>query len=580
MYERDYFVDKTTGTPADTLLAFGLAQFLEQLIPDEVGDVGLTVEDRGDCYAVSLNVPFQEEWVTQAAFFSMIPGLNTKTKKTAVSHTIDYLDHQQRNNVYFEARKNESDDEQLAAQGIHPPAPDWPSWAIINQMSATAAYNKLIELWHQHQNCFPDLVAIILQMVSRRPNPVEAAASNWAKLAKKQRIKESANIAQLQVVNPGMGKGGNRSKASGLGIGGLNAFWLPEYLKFVGLYQTAVPRVVRGEKDRKTYVLQPNTLSWRTHKQVFPEFQKAMYAQTAVKMDILTSLTYCKTYLTEWNNVQAGKRRRSRGNPHNHVAAIETIYYKHLGSAHATLNLSSLALPEWLGADITTREQAQIVLDLLAEHNFVIYRLDEKKGNEYNLLLAYRHFLSGRDLQKFYQFMGGYSTHLMSEMAKGNNPPQFSVTNLEVLIMAHDEKKKLSAIIQNEGFRNIAEAIRRSTVIPQGQKARGRDSLYEIRYGLGSKLLRHAQYNESFIQELSQFMHDYNRENARKLETRKQQFRSNITMDDIEAIVTLIDQYKAPTIANLLVAFGYARDPSLGQKAEEASEETESPVNS
>ncbi|MCP4417779.1 MAG: hypothetical protein GY805_14235, partial [Chloroflexi bacterium] len=256
-----------------------------------------------------------------------------------------------------------------------------------------------------------------------------------------------------------------------------------------------------------------------------------------------------------------------RANPGNHVAAIETIYYKHLGSAHATLNLSSLSLPEWLGKGITTTEGAQAYLELLNEHNFVIYRLDEKKGNEYNLLRHYRHFLSGRDLQMFYQFTGGYSAHLMSEIAKGNNPPQFSTTHLEVLIMAHDEEKQLATIIENKGFRNIAEAIRRSTVIPQGQKARGRNSLYEIRYGLGSKLLRHAQYNETFIQELSQFMHDYNRENARKLETRKQQFRSNITMDDIEAIVMLIDKYKAPTVANLLVAFGYARDPNLGQKA-------------
>lgn len=570
------FVDKETGTPADTLLAFGIADFLERLIPGEVGDMGLRLEDLGDCYCVSLNTSIQPEWVTQARFFSIIPGLNTKTKETAVSHTIDYLAHQQRNNTYFEARKDDSDDDQLALQGIYPPDPDWPAWAIINQMSATSSYNKLVELWHLHETCFPQLVNIILQMYSHRPNQVEQGSVDWATLVKQENIKESATIAQLQVVNPGMGKGGNRSKATGLGIGGLNAFWVPEYLKFAGFYQAAIPRVVRGEKDRKTYVLRPNKLNWSTHKRVFGVFQKAMFAQTAVKMDILTSLTYCQTYLTEWNNVQTGKIRRSRGNPHNHVAAIETIYYKHLGSAHATLNLSNLALPEWIGADITTREQAQTFLDLLAEHNFVIFRLDEKKGDEYNLLLAYRHFLSGRDLSMFYQFMGGYSAHLMSELAKGNNPPQFSVTNLEVLIMAHDEENKLAEIIQNEGFRNIAEAIRRSTVIPQGQKARGRDSLYDIRYGLGSKLLRHAQYNESFIQELSQFMHDYNHETVRKHETRKQIFRSYITIDDIEEIVRLIDKYNAPTIAHLLVAFGYARDPKLGQKAED---EVETPAS-
>lgn len=574
MLVKEFFVDKETGTPADTLLAFGLADFLDRLIPQEAGDVGLRIEDLGDCYGVFLNVPIQPEWVAQVHFFSIIPGLNTKTQKTTVPHSIDYLDEQERNRIYFEQRDG-SNEEQLREQGVTPPNPDWPAWAIINQMSATPAYNKLVELWYAHENCFPDLATIILQSYSQRPNKIENGGDTWSELAKRKNITGSATQAQLQVTNPGMGKGGNRSKATGLGIGGLNGFWLPEYLKFAGLYRAAIPRVVRGEKDRKTYVLRPNKLNWRTHKTVFPEFQKALYAQTAVKMDILANLAYCRTFLQQWIDGQGSSFRRARGNPGNHVAAIETVYYKHLGSAHATLNLSSLALPEWIGADITTKEQAQTFLDLLDEHDFVIYRLDEKKGDQYNLLRHYRHFLSGRDLEVFYQFTGGYAVCLMSEMAKGNNPPQFSITNLEVLIMAHDQDQKLAEILQNDGFRHIAEAIRRSTVIPQGQKARGRDTLYEIRYGLGSKLLRHAQDNPTFIQELSRFMHDYNRENSQKLETRKQQFRSNLTMDDIEQVVALIDKFKAPTVANLLVAFGYARDPKLGQKAEESNEETD-----
>jgi hypothetical protein len=569
------FVEKTTGTPADTLLAFGVAHFLDTLIPQDAAGVNLRVEDWGNSLCIDLNTPFRAEWASQAGFFSMIPGLNTSTKSVAVAWTVDYKKHQQRNSLYFESLKSGLDEKQLQEQGIDPPDLDWPVWAIINQMSAATTYNKLVELWYAHENCFPELATLILEMYGRRPNETGAAGEGWTELAKKQGIQESADIAQLQVVNPGMGKGGNRSKASGLGIGGLKAFWLPEYLKFAGLYKAAIPRVVRGEKDRKTYILSPNKLEWRTHKNIFPEFQKVMYAQTAIKMDILTNLTYCRTFLTQWMAGQGSQHRRARGNPGNHVGAVETIYYKHLGSAHATLNLSSLALPDWTGTEITTKEEAQTFLDLLEEHSFVIYRLDEKRGSEYNLLDHYRHFLSGRDLNMFYQFMGGYSAHLMSELAGGGNPPQFSITNLEVLIMAHDEDKKLTEIIQNEGFRNIAEAIRRSTVIPQGQKARGRDSLYDIRYGLGSKLLRKAQYNESFVQELSQFMHDYNHENARKLETRKQQYRSNITMDDIENIVSLIDKFNAPTVANLLVAFGYARDPNLGKSSEDEAEATE-----
>ena len=567
------YIDKETGTPADTLLAFGLTHFIEHLIPDSVGDIALRLEDKGDCYTVTWNTPLQSTWIEEANFFTIIPGLNTKTKKTTVPQAIDYLQHQQRNNHYFESRKQGLTDEQLQENNIHPPHLDWPVWAIINQMSATATYNKLVEQWYSHQTCFPTLIEIILQIYQTRPNATAASNQAWKTLAKNQQLSGPHQITQLQVINPSMGKGGNRSKANGLGIGGLKAFWLPEYLKFVGLYQAALPRVVKGVKDRKTYILRPHKLTWRTHKNVFPAFQKVMYAQTAVQMDILANLTYCHTFLSQWLDGQGSRRFRRRGNPGNHVAAIETIFYKHLGSAHATLNLSSLALPLWLGQPIKSKEQAHTLLALIEEHRWVISKLEEKKGNQYNLLQAYRHFLSGHDINMFYQFMHGYHTHLMSQLARGQKPPSFTTSNLEVLIMAHDQDKQLSEIIHNQGFQHIAEAIRRSTVIPQRRKGKGHDNLYEIRYGLGNKLLRHAQYNDTFMRELSQFMHDYNRENARKAETRKQpQYRRDITTSDIEAIVHLIDKFNAPTVANLLVAYGYARDPQLGQQNRDETE--------
>jgi hypothetical protein len=574
-----FYVDKETGTSADTNLVFGLAELVDRLIPQDIGDVGLHIEDIGDGYCITLETAIQAQWVAQAYFFDLIPALDTRSEKANLLHgqSIDYIKHQRDNQAYFEAVEKGQDEAELANQGIYPPHPDWPIWAVINQMSATPAYNSLAELWDAHRDCFPQLMELILDLYSTRPNPIREVEATWQKLAREVGIGVKPIISQLQVVNPGMGKGGNRSKATGLGIGGLNGFWLTEYLKFVGFYQVALPRVVKGSKDRKTYILRPKKLSWRTHKQIIREFRKVFYAQTAVKMDALASLSYCQTFIKQWQNAQAvGKRGRASNNPGNHVAAIEVTYYKHLGSAHATMNLSTLALPMWFGGGELSEETAGQFLELIEEHRRVVYRLDEKKGDEYNLLHAYRNFLSGRSLRDFYQFSRGYASHVISELASGKNPPQFSTTNLEVLIMAHD--KKLSPILEKEGFRNVAEAIRRSTTIPQRQKARGQDQFYEIRYGLGDKLLRHAQYRDEFIQELSRFMIAYNHETDRKFETRQQrQYRRNLTMEDIEAIVELIDEYDVATVANLLVAFGYARDPNLGRRdgeEEETAEET------
>lgn len=579
----EFFVDKITGTPSDALVAFGLAHLLDTVIPEEAGDIGLTISDLGDAYRISLNQSLHEEWIREAHFVFLIQGLDTAKKNAELpqNQRVDYLQHQNNNRLYYEAVKGgKTTPEALVEMGLTPPVPDWPAWAIINQMSAVDAYNGLAELWHAHRDCFPELLHIILNLFARRPNNVAAAEAAWKRLAKEHGIDGKATAARLQVVNPGMGKGGNRSKADGLTIGGLDGFWLLEYLKYAGLFRAAVPRTVKESKDRKTYFLYPKQLRWARHTQLFPDFQSSLFGNSAIRMDILAVLRYCRVFLEQWKAGQGGGRfARARGNPGDHVAAIGVVYYKHLGSAHAAMNLSTLVLPLWL-PEVNSVDQAQLFIDILNEHDGIVRGLEEKFAEEYQLLRDYRDFLSGRDLTAFFRFTRGYGGFVMRKLAaRGPSPRQFSTTHLEILIMAHNDK--LSPILEDPGFRRVAEAIRRSTVIPQYQKAQGRDMLYEIRYGLGDKLLRHAQYADEFAQELSRFMYDYNHENARKSETRKQQFRSNLTVEDVASIVALIDEHGAPTVANLLVAFGYARDPKLGgdadsQEMTDETKETES----
>ena len=129
-------------------------------------------------------------------------------------------------------------------------------------------------------------------------------------------------------------------------------------------------------------------------------------------------------------------------------------------------------------------------------------------------------------------------------------------------MMGHDER--LKPILESQGFQNITAAIRRSTVIPQYFKGRGDRGPYDIRYGLGADLLRQAAYPDQFIQALSAFLHDYNRETAQIYERYKGNppvRRAMVTTEDIQQVVELIDEHGSKTVANLLVAFGYAREP-------------------
>ena len=137
--------------------------------------------------------------------------------------------------------------------------------------------------------------------------------------------------------------------------------------------------------------------------------------------------------------------------------------------------------------------------------------------------------------------------------------------------MGHNTK--LKAILDSPGFQSVAAAIRRSTVIPQYFKAKGNKGPYDIRYGLGGELLRQAPYPDRFIQTLSNFLYDYNRETIQIYERFKGNppvHRAQVTTEDIEQVVSLVDEYGSQTVANLLVAFGYAREP---HEAEEIGSE-------
>ena len=120
--------------------------------------------------------------------------------------------------------------------------------------------------------------------------------------------------------------------------------------------------------------------------------------------------------------------------------------------------------------------------------------------------------------------------------------------------------KPLSEIIENPGFQNVAYAIRHSSVIPQGRKARDQETLYEVRYALGMDLKRKSTVRDDFITALADFMQSYNQENSRVLERSNQQMRRDIRTSDVQEVVKLVDAHGAEVVANLLVAYGYARE--------------------
>jgi len=486
----------------------------------------------------------------------------------------NYEEERKRNEEYFNRRaklrkanirlEDLPDKERREIEDLEPKA-EWHVAALINQLSALAAYNKTVERWEACRPVYADLVPIILTMGDGKPGAIERAQDAWERLAKTCGLEKQTDLTATQIVNPEQGKGSNRPKADGLNNTNQQNFWLLEYFKFVGLYVAALPRTVRGKKDRKTYVIIPSRqgLLLRWHRDVFHQFQRIFYSSSAIKMDILAALRYTRTMLEKWQAAQQslspGRRR-----PSDFVEGLTVASYKDLGSAFAVMNVATIGLPEWVSWP-DSADSADRMIRAIEEHESVISAVgvrnneDNPSGEDEQLLRDYRDFLSERDpsLRAFFRFTTAYAGYALREQAQ-----RFSTNNLEVIIMAQESErpKEFMPIVRTPGFQRIASAIRQSTVTQQFHG----DNLYDIRYGLANELHRHSRDNAEFLRALCKFLQEYSQENARVLERYRNRgeepprSRVNITTADIEQVVELVDRYGSATIASLLVAFGYA----------------------
>lgn len=596
-----YFVEKSTGTFADALMAFGAAFVLKEVLTHGIGEEAeVRLVDMGTAYALELSTALRDEWLDQCPpFTTAAPFLVTQKNAAKLppnllegpSVQVRYEEERQKKDDYWAVWNGlPAEAKRARMRGTEHPALDalvgkgipkhWEIYRALNP-STLDTYNNALAQWWLALSAFPDLLRVLLYMLSEPVNDVAGAADRWAKICKARGLEKPKEVTAAQLFNPTQGKGQNRPKPDGAKMENVGNFWLPEYLKAVGLYQAGLTRIVanprdpRNAKDRKTYVLAPRDITFGTHSNIMERFRQAMAGRdTAVKLDVLASLRYTRAFLQYAEESRAaGALELEMGlRPSNVVAGLQMAFYKNLGQSAATMNIAFINLPGWVY--VGESAEMQTFQGVLREHTIVIQALDETHSEMHDLLARYRDFLSGDALQPFFEFATGYSALLMRSREGGRSYPSFTTTNLEVLLMNTTEGRPLSAIVQSEAFRNIAYAIRHSTVVPQALKAQGKTPNYDIRYGLGQRLARKAQYREDFLAELGLFLQEYSAENGQQLERRGRHYRRVIREDDITEIVRLVDEYGSQVVCDLLIAFGYASGPKrAGEPSQDEPED-------
>lgn len=582
-----FYIDRSTGTFADELTAAGFIRLLEWFYLQQGIRLPQIVQtDEGYRYVIECRPALDLERVAaETGSFYPAPIIKTTTNKKAaenqaampdlpLSAFISYDDEKQKLEQYIEAYKRldrtakraEIMGEAHEALQALPAAPhsDWDIFRMINP-AALIGYNTLMLQWHDVvvAGQAGAVAALLCAMFQRSPNDVEAARAAWRHIAAANNWK-TIDVTASQFYNPSQGKGVNRPKPDRASLDNLRRFWPLEWLKAIGFYEVGLTRNLQGVNDRKTYVPVFGRMSPRFARNIHNEFRHRMrFGETAVRSDILAVIRYVQTFLSRGEDSQGESeeerwQRELLGDeytPADFVHGFQAAFYKDLGNAVTTMNLSFLKLPGWV--IIRQDEDVAIYQDLLREHEQIISQFTEDRSVELDLLTRYRDFLVADNLEPFLDFTTAYSSWLMSEGEKPGFPPrQFTAENLRRLFMSAEPN--LSVIVESEGFKNIAGAIRQSTVIPQNDKANGRPH-YEVRYGLGRDLVRQSQYRDRFIADLSDFLFKYSAENSQAKETHPElRPRTNVHVDDIRELLELMDRFDPDLIAKLLVAYGYA----------------------
>lgn len=580
MFQSRYFIPKASNTLADTLLVFGFTEMLASVIPQSAKPINIEIIDMGSHYVVELDKPLTENMlrtVQEIAPYLVNQKFPLPNDLSGISAcNVDqewekFHRYQELRSQMHETGRTDEELEQLVADNA--PAPDW---ALITYLSDTKmgsheSYNKLVAQWLRSNEQFGLLnLHTVLQLFASPVNDWDILENRWNQATKGTDLQ--TQLGAIKALNPHMSQGHNQAKTNSFPLRGknLSVFWLPEFLKAVGLWQSTIPTEIRKRKDeksvRKTYVVVPTQINYAYHKKVFRKFRERMRNDRSVSQDILAALLYTEVLLEhaiEDNSIQIFRG----GSVHKLVRGMNVVtYYPLREGSYTTMNMAFVGLPDWM-PHIRTREDAKFLIEIMQEHLERIRAINEDRSDGYALLQLYRDFVSGNYLEAFFEFCSGYSGYLLSEIKRGAfYVKPFSEKNLRRLFQMATVSQPLSPILQDEGFRNVARAIRLSTV---SALYLGKRSRFDVRYGLGTELMRQAQYPDEFAQALAEFMQSYNDESMRVYKRTKGKARRKlITTKDIESVMALVDQHGAKTVCNLLVAFGYARDP----KEEETDE--------
>jgi len=575
-------VPKLYGTYADTFLMLGLAQLMQQLQKRICGLEAIGLRDCGTYYEFKLAADITTDEVAALPYFALFqPIKGAKTAVTDIPANTEFFDTVQKSQDrtrYREWMKLPAKEKQNLPEEERPTFdPRTQNGVILTSMRHDRNHNTLWLAALELRADFGALLAAILEAfdADRQPGSkvAQAIATAFQQRSGKSLPKPGSAV---KVFLPTSVQGVNRLKADSNQLGSSQTeAWVLLWLIAAGLLEFGLServKVAESTYDWRVVGLEPKEISLFDYSRVLGELRQTNPPSGAfgiARFDAEMVLKFCQTLLNlhPANSVAAQpdtRRRRGRGASLKRiVGGFSGTHFNSKGQVYGVKEVFSLGLPDWIRP--TDRQEVNEYQDVLLEHLNVVRSLSADEGHS-ELLASYRDFITSSTndaLNQFFRFQVSYADYITKQLADKKakyRPRLFSQTGLD--IMTESLSKDLKRITENPGFIRIARAINSSTIYAGTIKDRdGKEQSLEWErvYGLAQRLGNCAASKTEFTAELMAFLARYEDENFRLQSRGKEVKRIWTRKEDLDEVISLLDQFPTSLVANLLIAYGFAR---------------------
>ena len=487
-------VDKATGTYADTLEAVGVATLLRDL------DAGAPVIRDLETHFVVTTGSTADTTGSISAGFPYIWDSIKEPQKPNVDNILDYQGERQKRDasVKFEQSRKKGklkaqlEDQQLEA----PPKPHAETGTSVILASMRKGWNADRNLVHWLSN-----------------NQAEAAKWVRARIEGAIETIDAPPFSGSQILNPISGKGVNAPKTEARSAGSLPAVLIDpfrEWMKLRGLW--AAMLLYRSDEDFKFFVIEPTDIPVTAIVSLRHDLLR-LNLWGGVRLDIEALLRCAQILLRHSDVLKEGSSLRLRGRkPKAIVSGLRVAYFKSLGTAPALMNSSFYPMPSWFA--VHTEEDANAFLAIIDEAIGnanegdrtwgCLGSLQEKHSDDGATLQKFRDWLLTEDLLTMLDFHYSFALHVVQRLSRNDYAVPFSTKYLHhLLINGFDERYDVKEIVENQGFHNIARAIRNATLYA----LRLEKSPHEVRFGLAQRWKQKMRAgNGEFLTEAASFL--------------------------------------------------------------------------